>query len=142
MRWKQAVAEGTGKAPDHPTEEETIRARLPRSPSGVPWLGPDQVAPVAVFLASDAAAMVTGAAYEVTGGRFLRTTPPDTSGLSWKGRVQATSGAPSPRARRGVGRDLSRTCRPRWPPLMKTRSLSQRLLLDRGRHPLASGRTG
>jgi NAD(P)-dependent dehydrogenase (short-subunit alcohol dehydrogenase family) len=34
----------------------------------VPWLEPEQVAPVVVFLASDDAAMITGAAYDVTGG--------------------------------------------------------------------------
>jgi NAD(P)-dependent dehydrogenase (short-subunit alcohol dehydrogenase family) len=31
-------------------------------------LQPDDVSPVAVFLASDGASMVTGASYEVTGG--------------------------------------------------------------------------
>ena len=34
----------------------------------VGWLQPQDVSPAAVFLASDAAAMVTGAEYEVTGG--------------------------------------------------------------------------
>jgi NAD(P)-dependent dehydrogenase (short-subunit alcohol dehydrogenase family) len=34
----------------------------------VGWLQPDDISPVAVFLASDAAAMVTGAEYEVTAG--------------------------------------------------------------------------
>jgi NAD(P)-dependent dehydrogenase (short-subunit alcohol dehydrogenase family) len=37
-------------------------------PMKVGWLQPDDISPVAVFLASDAAAMVTGAEYEVTGG--------------------------------------------------------------------------
>lgn len=68
-RWSMAVGETmTGEPPEHPTEEETIRARLPKTPLGVPWLTPEQVAPVAVFLASDAAAMVTGACYDVNGG--------------------------------------------------------------------------
>lgn len=39
-----------------------------RSPLGVPWLEPEQIAPIVVFLASDEAAMVTGATYDVTGG--------------------------------------------------------------------------
>jgi NAD(P)-dependent dehydrogenase (short-subunit alcohol dehydrogenase family) len=34
----------------------------------VGWLQPDDISPAAVFLASDAAAMVTGAEYQVTGG--------------------------------------------------------------------------
>jgi NAD(P)-dependent dehydrogenase (short-subunit alcohol dehydrogenase family) len=37
-------------------------------PLKVGWLQPDDISPVAVFLASDAANMVTGAEYEVTGG--------------------------------------------------------------------------
>jgi NAD(P)-dependent dehydrogenase (short-subunit alcohol dehydrogenase family) len=38
------------------------------SPLGVPWIDPTYVAPVAVFLASDAACMVWGATYAVTPG--------------------------------------------------------------------------
>jgi NAD(P)-dependent dehydrogenase (short-subunit alcohol dehydrogenase family) len=34
----------------------------------VPWVEPDDVAPVVVFLASDAARMITGASYDVTAG--------------------------------------------------------------------------
>jgi NAD(P)-dependent dehydrogenase (short-subunit alcohol dehydrogenase family) len=69
LRWSMAVGETmTTPPPEHPTEEQTIKARLPKVPLGVPWLTPEQVSPVAVFLASDAAAMVTGACYDVTGG--------------------------------------------------------------------------
>ena len=38
------------------------------SPLGVPWIDPVDVAPVVVFLASDAAAMVSGATYAATAG--------------------------------------------------------------------------
>jgi len=34
----------------------------------VPWIDPSDLAPVVVFLASDAARMVSGATYDVTGG--------------------------------------------------------------------------
>ena len=68
-RWSMAVGETTiGPPPEHPSEEEVVKARLPKVPLQVPWLQPEQVAPVAVFLASDAAGMVTGACYDVTGG--------------------------------------------------------------------------
>ncbi len=51
------------------TDEEVARNGLARhSPLGVPWIDPADVAPVAVFLASDAARMVSGAAYDVTAG--------------------------------------------------------------------------
>lgn len=67
-RWKEAIASATGKTVADPTQAEAEAVLKIRLPLGVPWLNPDHVAPAAVFLASDAAAMVTGAAYDVTGG--------------------------------------------------------------------------
>ena len=68
-RWSLAVGETmTTPPPEHPTEEQAIAARMPKTPLGVPWLRPEQVAPVAVFLSSDAAEMITGACYDVNGG--------------------------------------------------------------------------
>lgn len=51
-----------------PTPQQAWNVRLPTVPLNVGWLQPDDISPVAVFLASDAAAMVTGVKYEVTGG--------------------------------------------------------------------------
>ena len=59
------TAEGIG---DHPTPQQAWDVRAPTIPLKVGWLQPDDISPAAVFLASDAAAMVTGAEYEVTGG--------------------------------------------------------------------------
>jgi NAD(P)-dependent dehydrogenase (short-subunit alcohol dehydrogenase family) len=41
-------------------------------PLRVGWLQPDDISPAAVFLASDAANIVTSAEYEVTGGDSAR----------------------------------------------------------------------
>lgn len=68
-RWSLAMGESmTTPPPEHPTEEQTVKARLPRVPLGVPWLKPEDVAPAALFLATDAAKMVTGACYDINGG--------------------------------------------------------------------------
>ena len=69
-RYAQAISE----AGNHPTgevaaDEPTAVAGLTaRSPLGVPWIQPEDVAPVVVFLASDAARMVSGTSFAVTGG--------------------------------------------------------------------------
>jgi NAD(P)-dependent dehydrogenase (short-subunit alcohol dehydrogenase family) len=51
-----------------PTPQQAWDIRAPTVPLKVGWLQPDDISPAAVFLASDAAAMVTGAEFEVTGG--------------------------------------------------------------------------
>ena len=69
-RYAQAIAVG-GKQPsgdpakDEATATQALAAKLP---AGVPWLEPDAVAPAVVFLASDAAAMISGTSLAVTGG--------------------------------------------------------------------------
>ncbi len=67
-RWSKAMGEVMANPPKDPTEQQVTQARLPRVPLQVPWLQPEEVAPAAVFLASDAARMVTGATYDVTAG--------------------------------------------------------------------------
>jgi NAD(P)-dependent dehydrogenase (short-subunit alcohol dehydrogenase family) len=67
-RLSESMAE-TGRKPEaHPTPQEAWDVRAPTVALKVGWLQPDDISPAAVFLASDAAAMVTGAEYEVTGG--------------------------------------------------------------------------
>jgi NAD(P)-dependent dehydrogenase (short-subunit alcohol dehydrogenase family) len=67
-RLTESMAENGQKPPDHPTPQQAWDSRAPTVPLNVGWLQPDDISPAAVFLASDAAAMVTGAEYEVTGG--------------------------------------------------------------------------
>ena len=67
-RLSQSMAETGRKAPEKPTPQEAWDWRAPTIPLQVGWLQPDDISPAAVFLASDAAAMVTGAEFQVTGG--------------------------------------------------------------------------
>ena len=68
-RLVESMGETGHKPPDHPTPQEAWDVRAPTVPLKVGWLQPDDISTAAVFLASDAANMVTGAEYEVTGGR-------------------------------------------------------------------------
>jgi len=68
-RFSESDGEVTGqKPPEHPSPQQAWDTRAPTVPLKVGWLQPDDISPAAVFLASDAANMVTGAEYEVTGG--------------------------------------------------------------------------
>jgi hypothetical protein len=67
-RLRESKAENGQKPPDNPTPQQAWDSRSPTVPMKVGWLQPDDISPVAVFLASDAANLVTGAEYEVTAG--------------------------------------------------------------------------
>ncbi len=68
-RYAQALEEVGGQITGTPADEAAARKLLTaKTPLGVPWIEAADVAPVVVFLASDAAAMVSGATYDVTGG--------------------------------------------------------------------------
>ncbi len=67
-RLSNSIGESTTTPSKDPTAKEAWDIRAPTVPLKVGWLQPDDISPVAVFLASDAANMVTGADYEVTGG--------------------------------------------------------------------------
>jgi NAD(P)-dependent dehydrogenase (short-subunit alcohol dehydrogenase family) len=69
-RYAQAIS-SAGRTPAGETgadEQTAMKVLTARTPLGVPWIEPEDVAPVVVFLASDAARMVSGATYAVTGG--------------------------------------------------------------------------
>ena len=69
-RYAQAL-EVAGRTPtgdEQKDEEDAKKALQAKSPLGGPWIDPSDLAPVVVFLASDAARMVSGATYDVTAG--------------------------------------------------------------------------
>jgi NAD(P)-dependent dehydrogenase (short-subunit alcohol dehydrogenase family) len=69
-RYAQALEVG-GRKPTgnlQKDEEDAKKILQARSPLGVPWIDPSDLAPVVVFLASDAARMVSGSTYDVTAG--------------------------------------------------------------------------
>lgn len=69
-RYAQMIQVG-GNAPSYdPAKDETAAAEgfAAKLPLGLPWLPPESIAPAVVFLASDAAALVSGTSVAVTGG--------------------------------------------------------------------------
>jgi NAD(P)-dependent dehydrogenase (short-subunit alcohol dehydrogenase family) len=68
QRYAQAIDDLSNSEPLEKLEAEAKQKLAARSPLGVPWLPPEAIAPAVVFLASDEAGMVSGAAYDVTGG--------------------------------------------------------------------------
>jgi NAD(P)-dependent dehydrogenase (short-subunit alcohol dehydrogenase family) len=69
-RYAQVLQEGGhGPSGDSATDEATAKGMLQnRSPLGVPWIEPEDIAPLVVFLASPAARMVSGASFAATVG--------------------------------------------------------------------------
>lgn len=74
-RYAQVLEDGgrvpTGTSAD---EQEARRILVAKTPLGVPWIEPEDVAPIVVFLASDAARMVSGSTFDVTAGDSARNT--------------------------------------------------------------------
>ena len=68
QRFRAAIAQSNRTPTTNPTAQEAWAARAPTVPLQVGWLQPEDISPVAVYLASDAAALVTGAEFAVTGG--------------------------------------------------------------------------
>jgi len=68
QRYAQVVDDLNNSEPLEKLEAEAKQKLIAKSPLGVPWLPPESIAPVVVFLASDDAYMVSGATYDVTGG--------------------------------------------------------------------------
>lgn len=75
-RYAQALADG-GAQPSGDLERDeqaAVHALATRSPLGVPWIEPEDVAPLVVFLASDQARMVSGTSFAATAGDSARVT--------------------------------------------------------------------
>jgi NAD(P)-dependent dehydrogenase (short-subunit alcohol dehydrogenase family) len=68
QRYEQAVGDLRSKKPTAILEAEAQQQLIAKTPLGVPWIEPEAVVPVIVFLASEEACMVSGATYDVTGG--------------------------------------------------------------------------
>lgn len=64
------ILKDAGKVPTGTAADEEVAKQIltTRTPLSVPWIEPEDVASAVVFLASDAARMVSGATYDVTAG--------------------------------------------------------------------------
>jgi NAD(P)-dependent dehydrogenase (short-subunit alcohol dehydrogenase family) len=75
-RYAQALSDG-GAQPSGDVardEQDATKALTTKSPLGVPWVEPADVAPLVVFLASDEARMVSGTSFAATAGDSARVT--------------------------------------------------------------------
>ncbi len=68
QRYAQVVGDLNTSEPTATLEAEAKARLAARTPLHVPWIEPEDIAPIAVFLASDEARMVSGATYDATGG--------------------------------------------------------------------------
>lgn len=66
-RYAQVLA-AAGEQPSGSDEEAARQILIASSPLAVPWIQPEDIAQVVVFLASDDARMVSGATYDATAG--------------------------------------------------------------------------
>jgi NAD(P)-dependent dehydrogenase (short-subunit alcohol dehydrogenase family) len=69
-RYAQVIAEAGGTPSGDVAQDERTASELlkKKTPLGVPWLEPEDVAPMVAFLASDQAGMASGTSFAVTGG--------------------------------------------------------------------------
>lgn len=58
---QEAGKQPTGSSKD---EEEARKILIAKTPLGVPWIEPEEIARVVVFLVSDAARMISGATFD------------------------------------------------------------------------------
>lgn len=67
-RWTEVLKQVEKDPPQPPPEADVVRVQVQRTPLQIPWLKPEDIAPMAVFLASDEAHWVSGAVLDVTAG--------------------------------------------------------------------------
>ena len=67
-RYAQAIDDLDSTSPVAELEAEAKAKLTAKSPLGVPWIDPEDIAPVVVFLASDESRMVSGTTFAATGG--------------------------------------------------------------------------
>ena len=73
--WRELIrTAGKEEAPEKPTEQEAITASAPGSVMGIPWMQPNEFAPVVVFLCTDAANRVSGACIDAVAGESAKWT--------------------------------------------------------------------
>lgn len=75
-RYAQAIEDGGGtpQGDEQADEETAVKGLRTKTPLGVAWVEPEDVAPLVVFLASDAARMVSGTSFAATAGDSARVT--------------------------------------------------------------------
>ncbi|WP_217278702.1 SDR family NAD(P)-dependent oxidoreductase [Hymenobacter sp. BRD67] len=67
-RLREAYQDYRSDPPEHLTTEEVAKVRGQRTAMRLPWLAPEDLAPMAVFLASDEARHISGASFDVDAG--------------------------------------------------------------------------
>jgi NAD(P)-dependent dehydrogenase (short-subunit alcohol dehydrogenase family) len=67
-RWTEAVKDYVKHPPTPVTAELAAQVRAEHTPLQLPWLQPEDMAPMVVFLASDEAGRISGATFDVDGG--------------------------------------------------------------------------